>query len=144
MKLNKPLFIILGLLLCISFASQAQVAKKVYHSNGKLRMTFSLITKSGEPAGLVKVYNKEGKKTNTQVVDEKGQGNGPFVGYYPTGGKVQSMGYLKKGKLHGKFVVFYEGTGNIKATGNFMKGKKVGRWTYYDQDGKYLRTRNFK
>lgn len=144
MRLNKTLFFTLGLLLCISLASKAQVAKKLYHPNGKVKMTFSIIAKNGKGAGLVTLYNKDGKKTQTQTVDDTGRGNGPFSAYYTTGkNSLQMMGFLKNSKVDGKFVTFHQSTGNIETVGQYRNSKKAGVWKFYDKNGKYLKSKSF-
>lgn len=137
-----------------SLAKTSESVKIVneFYSDGTIKSSGGY--KNNKPVGIFRTYNEKGKingseiyndngvKTGSGIVDGKGREQGPWKLYYEDG-RNQSSGNYKNGLREGEWL-FYFPEGNIEQKGNYSAGKPSGQWIWYYPTGKIRRCENFR
>ncbi len=122
-----------------------------FHANGKKKSSGTY--KNGQPDGVTRFYNEEGKVNGSKIYkegilisegiyDERGFNQGKWKEYYLTG-ELRSEGEYLDGKKVGEWV-YYHQNGKVEQRGRYDKtGKATGDWKWYFESGNVLRTEKY-
>jgi hypothetical protein len=158
--MNRTIFIIIGLSLCLSILILNKYAFDEKEENQNL-----YLGKDGllYIAGTDKLFNGIFKDTANFIIEfnvVNGVKNGIFKTYF-LNGQLEKEGYIKNNKNFGEWRYYYENgqletvgnfdenipegqwrsfynTGIIKILGTYKNGKQHGAWEYYDLNGNMI------
>jgi antitoxin component YwqK of YwqJK toxin-antitoxin module len=86
------------------------------------------------------VFNENGIKESSGLIDSNGKKQGIWINYYPNGSK-QSEGNYKNGFKEGIWIFYFQNQ-IIEEKGSYSKGKPSGEWNWYFEN-KNLRRNGF-
>ncbi|MDX1350544.1 MAG: hypothetical protein R3279_09865 [Putridiphycobacter sp.] len=91
--------------------------------------------------GLQEQYYPNGQLKMSGKLNNNGQKEGIWISYFENG-KKNSESNFKNGVNDGYSMVWYP-NGNVRYFGDYKDGKKVGDWTFYNEEGVFIKTESF-
>jgi antitoxin component YwqK of YwqJK toxin-antitoxin module len=91
--------------------------------------------------GLQEQYYPNGELKMSGKLNNNGQKEGIWISYFENG-KKNSESNFKNGVNDGYSMVWYP-NGNVRYFGDYKDGKKVGDWTFYNEEGVFIKTESF-
>ncbi len=109
--------------------------------------------RNGNPVGIHRYYDKEGKIINAEIfnefgevvakgiVDETGNRNGPWKDFHKNG-SIKSEGVYLNNLRSGKWTFYYP-DGKKEQEGNFLRGNFDGTWRWYYENSNIWREESY-
>ena len=91
--------------------------------------------------GLQKDYYENGQLKITGRLNNDGLKDGVWTSYFENGQK-NSESNFKAGINNGFSMIWYP-NGNVRYFGDYTNGNKSGTWTFYNEEGKVVKTESF-
>jgi antitoxin component YwqK of YwqJK toxin-antitoxin module len=95
----------------------------------------------GQKDSVWNYYTQSGRLDTIRTF-HRGKRQGPWTYKYPNGNvKIEEAWYLDR--REGEYMEFYP-DGTKKVVGNYHKGNKSGKWSYFNEKGELIETKEFK
>ncbi|MDR1740019.1 MAG: hypothetical protein LBR45_04610 [Bacteroidales bacterium] len=123
-----------------------------YYANGNVKLKVGY--KNGKPEGIMRIYDsitgkikngiiyKDGKKTGSGIIDDRGYIQGNWSDVYSNGAP-KNKGKYVNGKRSGHWI-FYDPLGKVMQEGDYRNGKEEGEWLWYFNDGNVRQRQNYE